>query len=292
MLATALGVTLVAFAVARAAPGDPVALQGDLGLRAGSASVQQMREYRRLMGLDEPILAGYLRWLWHLFRGDLGTSFRDGRPVLSLLGEALPVTLLLSIPSLLVGYVLALPVGIASAARPGGWLDRALSTLVFLLHSLPLQWVALVLVVWPSGLPIQGLHSEGTSSFGDLLAHLVLPLACLSYGSVAVISRFLRSSMLEEMRQDYVRTARAKGLSESAVILRHALPNSVIVERIFGLPGMGKLTFEAVLGRDVPVVMGAVALSGAATALGTLISDVLYAAADPRISLEERRGWR
>src|SRR5205807_633551 len=130
MLATALGVTLVAFAVARAAPGDPVALQGDLGLRAGSASVQQMREYRRLMGLDEPFLAGYLRWLWHLFRGDLGTSFRDGRPVLSLLGEALPVTLLLSIPSLLVGYVLALPVGIASAARPGGWLDRALSTLV------------------------------------------------------------------------------------------------------------------------------------------------------------------
>jgi peptide/nickel transport system permease protein len=180
---------------------------------------------------------------------------------------------------------------------------------VFLLHSLPLQWVALVLVVWPSGLPIQGLHSEGTSSFGDLLAHLVLPLACLSYGSVAVISRFLRSSMLEEMRQDYVRTARAKGLSQAAVILRHALPNSllslitlfgltfpalasgaVIVERIFGLPGMGKLTFEAVLGRDVPVMMGAVALSGAATALGTLISDLLYAAADPRISLEERRG--
>ncbi|HKB76052.1 MAG TPA: ABC transporter permease [Myxococcales bacterium] len=311
MTATILGVTLVAFVVARAAPGDPVAVQGDLGLRAGSASIQQLREYRRLMGLDEPILAGYLRWLWHLLRGDLGTSFRDGRPVLSLLGEALPVTLLLSIPSLLIGYLLAVPVGIVSAARPGGWLDRSLATLAFILHSLPLQWVALVLVVWPGGFPIQGLHSEGTTSLPDLLAHLVLPVVCLSYGSVAVISRFLRSSMLEEMRQDYVRTARAKGLSEAAVILRHALPNSllslitlfgltfpalasgaVIVERIFGLPGMGKLTFEAVLGRDVPVVMGAVALGGVATALGTLLSDLLYAAADPRISLEEARAAR
>ena len=202
MTTTVLGVTLVAFVVARAAPGDPVALQGDLGLRAGSASVQQLREYRRLMGLDEPILAGYLRWLWHLVRGDLGTSFRDGRPVLSLLGEALPVTLLLSIPSLLIGYLLAVPAGIVSAARPGGWLDRSLATLAFLLHSLPLQWVALVLVVWPAGFPIQGLHSEGTTSLPDLLAHLVLPLVCLSYGSVAVISRFLRSSMLEQMRQD------------------------------------------------------------------------------------------
>ena len=226
----------------------------------------------------------------------------------ALLAEALPVTLLLSVPSLLLGYVLAIPIGIASAARPGGLLDRALSALVFFLYSLPLQWVALALVVWPAGLPIQGLHSEGMRSLSDLAAHLVLPLVCLTYGSLAVISRYLRSSLLDQMGQDYVRTARAKGLTHRAVSLRHALPTSllslitlvgltcpalasgaVIVERIFGLPGLGKLTFDAVLGRDVPVLMGAVTLAGIVTALGMLVSDLLYAAADPRISFAATR---
>jgi len=308
MVPTLLGITFLAFAVVRAAPGDPLTLQADLGLRPGGATLQQIGEYRRLMGLDEPFLTGYLRWLTQLFRGDLGSSFRDGRPVTMLLAEALPVTLLLSIPSLLLGYLLAVPIGIASAARPGGLLDRALSSLVFLLYSLPLQWVALALVVWPAGLPLQGLHSEGTRSLGDLAAHLVLPLVCLTYGSLAVISRHLRSSLIEQMGQDYVRTARAKGLPHRAVVLRHALPNSllslitlfgltfpalasgaVIVERIFGLPGMGKLTFDAVLGRDVPVLMGAVTLAGIVTALGMLVSDLLYAAADPRISFAGTR---
>ncbi len=302
MLPTLLGITFVAFVVARAAPGDALATPGD-ALRAGSAIQQQVREYRTLMGLDDPLLPGYLRWLGHFLRGDLGSSFRDGRPVLALLGGALPVTLLVSLPALLLGYLLAVPIGIASAAKPGGLLDRALSALVFFLYALPLQWVALVLVVWSGGAPIHGLHSEGDSSFVDLLAHLVLPLICLTYGSLAVISRYLRSSMLEQMSQDYVRTARAKGLPERAVILRHALPNSllslitlfgltfpaltsgaVIVERVFGLPGMGMLTFDAVLGRDVPVLMGVVTVAGLVTMLAMLVSDLLYAAADPRIS--------
>jgi peptide/nickel transport system permease protein len=301
---TLLGITFLAFAVVRAAPGDPLSAQGEIGLRAGGAGAAQMREYRRLMGLDEPLLAGYGRWLSHVVRGDLGDSFRDGRPVRSVLSEALPVTLLLSLPALLLGYLLAIPIGIVSAARPGGLADRVFSWLVFLLYSLPLQGVALVLVVAASGsgLPIQGLRSEGTRSTGDLLAHLVLPLACLTYGSLAVLSRYLRSSVLQEMGQDYVRTARAKGLSEAAVVLRHALPNSllslitlfgltfpalvsgaVIVERIFGLPGMGRLTFEAVSGRDVPVLMGVITLAGVMTLLGMVASDLLYAAADPRI---------
>lgn len=307
---TLLGITFLAFAVVRAAPGDPLAAQGESGLRAGGAGAAQMREYRRLMGLDEPLLPGYARWLSHLARGDLGDSFRDGRPVLTLLGESLPVTLLLSLPALLLGYLLAIPIGVVSGARPGGPLDRVLSWLVFLLYSAPLQWVALLLVIAGAGagLPIQGLRSEGEGSAGDLLAHLVLPVACLTYGSLAVVSRFLRSSMLEEMGQDYVRTARAKGLSEARVVLRHALPNSllslitlfgltfpalvsgaVIVERIFGLPGMGRLTFDAVLGRDVPVLMGVITLAGVLTLSGMLVSDLLYSAADPRISARERR---
>ena len=307
---TLLGITFLAFAVVRAAPGDPLAAQGEMGLRASGASAGQMREYRHLMGLDDPLLPGYGRWLSHLVRGDLGASFRDGRPVLEVLSEALPVTLLLSLPSLLLGYLLAIPIGIVSGARPGGVLDRSFSWLVFFLYSLPLQWIALLLVVAASGggLPIQGLRSEGTRSFPDLLAHLILPVACLTYGSLAVVSRYLRSSMLQEMGQDYVRTARAKGLSEAAVVLRHALPNSllslitlfgltfpalvsgaVIVERIFGLPGMGRLTFDAVLGRDVPVLMGVITLAAAVTLLGMLASDLLYAAADPRIRPGEGR---
>jgi peptide/nickel transport system permease protein len=306
MVPTFLGITFIAFALARAAPGHPLALEGDAGLRAGGNTVAQMREYRRLMGLDDPLLAGYARWLGHVVRGDLGDSFRDGRPVLVLLGEALPVTLLLSLPSILLGYLLAIPIGIVSAIRPGGLLDRLLTALVFVLYSLPVQWVALMLVLAASGsaLPIQGLRSEGTRSLGDLLAHLLLPIACITYGSLAVLSRHLRSSMLETMGQDYIRTARAKGLSEPAVVLKHALPNSllgmitlfgltfpalvsgaVIVERIFGLPGMGKLTFDAVLGRDLPVLMGSITLAGLVTMLGLLVSDLLYAAADPRISL-------
>jgi peptide/nickel transport system permease protein len=305
MVPTFLGITVIAFALARAAPGQPLALEGDAGLRAGS-TVAQMREYRRWMGLDDPLLAGYARWLGRVVRGDLGDSFRDGRPVLVLLGEALPVTLLLALPSLLLGFLIAIPIGILSAARPGGVLDRALSGFVFLLYSMPVQWVALMLVVAASGtaLPIQGLHAEGSRSIGDLVAHLVLPVACITYGSLAVLSRQLRSSMLEAMGQDYVRTARAKGLSGSAVVLKHALPNSllgmitlfgltfpalasgaVIVERIFGLPGMGKLTFDAVLGRDLPVLMGAITVGGLITMVGLLVSDLLYAAADPRIAV-------
>ncbi len=307
---TFLGITFLAFAVVRAAPGDPFAAQGAMGLRPGGGSAAQMREYRRLMGLDEPLLSGYGRWLSHLVRGNLGNSLRDGRPVRAMLSEALPVTLLLSLPSLLLGYLLAIPIGIVSAARPGGLLDRSFSSLVFLLYSLPLQWIALLLIVGAGGigLPIQGLHADGGHSPADLLAHLILPIACLTYGSLAVVSRHLRSSMLEEMGQDYVRTARAKGLSEAAVVLRHALPNSllslialvgltfpalvsgaVIVERMFGLPGMGRLTFEAVLGRDLPVLMGVVTLAGLVTMLGMLVSDLLYAVADPRIQAGESR---
>jgi len=306
MVPTFLGITFIAFALARAAPGHPLVLEGDAGLRAGGNTVAQLREYRRSMGLDDPLLAGYARWLGHVVQGDLGDSFRAGRPVLVLLGEALPVTLLLSLPSILLGYLLAIPIGLVSAIRPGGLLDRVLTALVFVLYSLPVQWVALMLVLAASGsaLPIQGLRSEGARSLGDLLAHLLLPIACITYGSLAVLSRHLRSSLLETMGQDYIRTARAKGLPETAVVLKHALPNSllgmitllgltfpalasgaVIVERIFGLPGMGKLTFDAVLGRDLPVLMGSITLAGLVTMVGLLVSDLLYAAADPRISL-------
>ncbi len=308
MAATFVGVTLLTFAIARSAPGA-ASIGSEAGLRAG-AGAAQIREYRHLMGLEGPVLPGYLRWLSRLARADLGTSFRDGRPVASLLAEALPVTLLLSVPSLAIAYLLALAVGIASALRPHGVADRVLAALSFLFYSVPLQWAALMLVLYGAsvGLPIQGLHSEGRRNFGDMVQHLILPVVALASGSIALLSRYLRSAIFDALEQDYVTAARARGLSQGGVVLRHALPNAaitlvallgltlpalvsgaVIVERIFGIPGMGNLAFEAVLGRDVPVLMGTTTLAAVMTVAGMLLSDLLYAAVDPRISLRSQQ---
>lgn len=311
MIPTFLGITLVVFAIIKAAPGDPLSMQGDLALQAGSASAAAMREYRALMGLDDPLLVGYAKWIGRLAQGDLGTSFKDGRPVLTKLAEALPVTLTLSLLSLFFTYLIAVPVGIYSAVRPYTRLDRGLTLLLFLLYSMPSQWIAILLIVWLGTtldwLPISGLHSEGVNTLWDTALHLVMPLFCLTYAAFASLSRYMRSSMLEVIRQDYIRTARAKGLSEKVVVLRHALRNSlisivtllgltlptlvggaVIIERIFNLPGMGRLSFEAILSKDIPVLMGTTAMAGVLTMLGILISDILYAVVDPRISVGEK----
>lgn len=308
MIPSFLGITLVVFTIIKAAPGDPLSMQGDNALRADGAGARAMQEYRRLMGLDDPVLVGYGKWLGHLVQGDLGTSFKDGRPVLEKILEALPVTLGLSLFSLLLTYLVAIPIGIFSAVRPGSFVDRGLTLGLFLLYSMPSQWVAMVLIVtvgvglgW---LPIQGLHSEGEGGVVDTLLHLVMPLFCLTYASFASLSRYMRSGMLEVIRQDYIRTARAKGLSERVVVLRHALRNSlisivtligltlptlvggaVIIEKIFGLPGMGRLSFEAILSKDIPVLMGTTSLAGVLTMCGILVSDLLYAVVDPRISV-------
>ena len=310
MIPSFLGITLVVFALIRAAPGDALTMQGDLALNANAASAKAMREYRHLMGLDDPLLLGYGKWLWRVtVDHDLGTSFKDGQPVLTKLREALPVTLTLSLLALLLTYLVAIPVGIYSAVRPGSATDRALTGGLFLLYSLPSQWVAMLLIVTIGAswrwLPIQGLHSEGNTSLIDLAKHLVLPLFCLTYATFASLSRYVRSGMLEVIRQDYIRTARAKGLSERVVVFKHAFRNAlitiitllgltlpalvggaVIVERIFGLPGMGHLSFDAILSKDIPVLMGTTALAGMLTMVGLLLSDVLYAVADPRIQVE------
>src|SRR5437868_1800786 len=202
MAPTLLGIALIAFAVVRAMPGDPLAAQGDGALQAGGAPLAQMSAYRRQMGVDDPLLPGFARWLLRLVTGDLGSSFRDGRAVSAVLGEALPMTLLLSIPSLLIGYLVAIGAGILSAARPDGPVDRALSWLAFFVYSLPVQWIALMAIVGVSGggWPIQGWNGPRS---------LLLPVVCLSYAPAAVLARFLRSSMLEQLGPDYVRTARA-----------------------------------------------------------------------------------
>lgn len=311
MIPSFLGITLVVFIIVRLAPGDPLSMRGDLALQANATSAKAMEEYRELLGLNDPLLIGYGKWLLKLAQGDLGTSFKYSRPVTEMIFEALPITLGLSVVALFITYLVAIPIGIFSAVRPGSPLDRVLTLVLFVLYSLPSQWVGILLIVslgvglgW---FPIQGLHSPGDTSFTDLVMHVVLPVVCLTYATFASLSRYMRASMLETIRQDFIRTARAKGLSERVVVLKHALRNSlisivtllgltlpalvggsVIIERIFGLPGMGHLSFEAILGKDIPVLMGTTSLAGLLTMFGLLVSDLLYAVVDPRISVEGR----
>jgi peptide/nickel transport system permease protein len=237
--------------------------------------------------------------------------------VTSLVAERLPTTLLLACLALFFSYAIAIPVGVHAAARRGSWSERVLTFLVFALYSLPVPFAAMVVILYLGGghylsvLPIQGLHSDGLTTAGvlprlaDFTWHLIAPVACLTYGAVAGLSRYMRTAVFDALREDYVRTARAKGLSERAVVWRHAVPNallpmvtllglylphliggSVIVERIFGIDGMGMLAFRAVLERDYDVVMGLATLTALLTLGAMLVSDLAYSLVDPRIRVE------
>lgn len=316
---TFLVVTLIAFILLQLAPGDPITLQLD-DANAFGVTRESLEEWRKLKGLDRPLLSQYLHWLWSFVRFDFGRSLVDERSVRTVMAEALPRTLLLTTLTLFFTYALSIPLGIHSAVRKGSRADQIISGTLFVLYSMPSFWVALVLIVLLGGgeflhlFPIRGLQSEGMEEAGlalrgiDLAWHLMLPVACMTYPSLARTSRFQRTAMLDVIRQDYIRTARAKGLSERAVILRHALKNSllpiltllsvdlpwiiggsVIIERIFTIRGMGMLTFEAILRRDYPVIMGVLALVAVLTMIGVLLGDIAYAWADPRIRFGRTR---
>jgi peptide/nickel transport system permease protein len=318
VIPTLFAITLITFGLVRLAPGDPLAL-GSEAITPGlsEALAQQVRERR---GLDRPLWEQYARWVGRIGRLDFGESFQDGRPVWARIEESLPITALLSGLALLLSFALAVPLGVVSAAKRDTALDRGITIGLFLLYSLPSFWVAVSLLLLFSGgrvvswFPMQGLVSPGYASLsplakvGDVGWHLVLPVGCLSYGALASISRYARSGMLEALSQDYVRTARAKGLSERAVVWRHALRNaalpiltllglmvpgvlggSVVVEQIFGIHGMGLLAFEALSHRDYPTVMGVTTLAALLTMAASLLADLGYAVADPRIRLEASR---
>ena len=310
MVPTFFGITVVTFAVMHLAPGDPAQLSvGDAVLRA-DVSREAIAHFRQSMGLDEPLAVQYWRWLARVARLDFGTSWRSGRAVSALLAERLPVTLLLSSLALVLSTAIAIPLGVQAAVRRGTLVERATTLTLFALYSLPVPLAALAMVLYLGGgrylalLPIQGLHSEGAHGFADFAWHLVAPVLCLTYGSLAASSRFMRAAMLEELGQDYVRAARAKGLAERAVIWRHAARNSlvpmvtllglavphllggsVVVERIFGIDGMGMLAFRAILERDYDVVMGIATVTALVTMLSLLASDLVVALVDPRIRL-------
>jgi len=267
----------------------------------------------RLDGLDKPIHVRYLIWLGRLVTLDFGESFLDHRPMIRKILERLPATLLLNITSLIIALLLSIPLGLYSAIRQYSLFDKINGTVLYMLYSLPEFWVALLLIILFGVklkiLPFYGMESmhAGDVGFfariGDRILHMILPTFCLTYGSLAFLSRFVRGSTLEVIRQDYIRTAWAKGLDEKNIVYKHVFKNtlipmltllgillptlisgSVILEYIFSWPGIGALFFDAVLSRDYPTVMGLSFISAVLVLLSTLIADILYAWADPRIT--------
>ena len=257
----------------------------------------------------------YARWLGRLVRGDFGESLYFRQRAWDIIAERLPVTLALNLAALLLAYLLAIPLGVWSAANRGRWVDRAVTAALFVLYSLPTFWVALMLILFLGGIegpnvfPTAGLHSFrpedylGGSALLDLIWHSVLPVFCLTYAALAVISRYQRAGMLEVLGQDYIRTARAKGLTERQVIWKHGLRNgiipivnllglqipyllsgSVIIETIFDIPGLGSLTLLAIQQRDTNVLMGVMSVTALLSLAGLLLADLLMMWADPRIA--------
>ncbi len=319
LIPTLLGITLVTFVIIQLAPGSPI--QSKLGLeegvRAESITKDIIEQTKKLYGLDKPIHIRYVIWLKQIVTLDFGRSYKDHRPVIEKIAERLPITLTLNIISIFLVYIISIPLGVYCAVKQWSISERIITLVLFILYSIPSFWMAMVLIYFLGGgdfweiFPIYGIHSRGFESFSflekslDFLWHIALPVFCLTYGGLASLSRYQKGSLLEVLREDYITTARSKGLSESQVIFKHALRNSiipivtilgailpamiggsVIIESIFSIPGIGRLGFEAILFRDYPVIMAISTISAFLTLLGIFFSDIVYVLVDPRISFE------
>ena len=307
-----LGITLLSFWIINLAPGSPTDMQTTLSPTAGAEARERLE---KIYGLDQPIHIQYMNWVKRVAMLDFGQSLSgDHRPVWDKIKERLPLTLSLNIISLVLILGISIPIGIFSALYQGGWFDRSMTIFVFIGFAMPSFWLALLLmmtfgILWPV-FPISGVTSldfEYLSLWGkvaDLARHLTLPVFVFTITGLAGMSRFMRTSMLEVLRQDYILTARAKGLPVRVVVFKHALRNalmpvitilglsvptliggSVIVESIFSLPGLGQLFYHSVLARDYPLIMGNLVLVSVLTLSGNLLADLCYALADPRIRL-------
>lgn len=314
-LVTLFGITIVTFIVIKLAPGDPARLQtAQIADAMVSERVyEQLREY---YNLDKPMHVQYGMWLRRLLTGDLGNSFHDGLSVRRKIGEALWPTLSVALISLLLTYLVAVPMGIASAAAQGRAFDRVTSLVVYMLYSIPSYVIGLLLIFYVGvelgWLEFNGMRSDNfdeLSSAGqwlDTLEHYVMITLSFTLGNLAYYSRFVRQNLLEVLRQDYIRTARAKGLGEASVVLKHAFINSliplitlisltlpfvlsgsVILETMFNWPGLGRLFFDSVMRRDYPTIMALNFVTATLVLVITLLSDLSYALVDPRITYEE-----
>lgn len=309
--------TMISFAIMRMAPGGPenmfLGTEQNVEMDAGKA--EQLRER---WGLNDPVPVQYYHWLRNIAVGDLGYSYFQHRPVTEIIKDALPNTVELNLFVLVLTYLIALPLGVVSAVKQYSGLDYAVTGLAFIGQAAPVFWVAMLLQYgiamhsrqW---IPVSGIATPGLgfdtygwlSVIGDHLRYLVLPVTAATFTGLTGLTRYMRSSMLDVLREDYIRTARAKGLAERVVIYRHGLRNallpvvtlsgyvltglvsgSVILETIFSWPGIGQILFTAVQQRDYPVVMGNLVLGAVLALVGSLLVDILYVLVDPRIKYD------
>lgn len=310
MVPLLIGITLLSFLVIQLVPGDPGSVTADLNPKVSPEMLEKLRSH---YGLDAPLHEQYLNWLSRLLVLDFGQSFQPGGgDVFTMIMAALPITLGMNIVGLLVVLVLAIPVGVVAARYQNGVFDRTSTVLLFIAFAAPSFWIGLLAMQWLGVhlgiVPISGIQSFGSESWPwywqmlDVVHHLTLPVTIGVLSALAGMSRYMRSTMLEVIRQDYITTARAKGASEKRVLWRHALPNallpvitilglslpgliggSVIIESLFAIPGMGKLFYDGVMMRDYPLIMGILTLGAVLTLLGNLLADVGYALVDPRV---------
>ncbi|PPC82524.1 MAG: diguanylate cyclase [Methylotenera sp.] len=325
MIPMLIGISLISFFIMHLAPGDITSNEAAFNPKASEESRQKLRE---MYNLDKPVIVQCGLWLKRMATLDFGNSFAshqkpvfwqttdaDGNITEGLIQQALPITLMINLLGLAITLTLAIPLGIIAARKYQGWQDRSITLFNFIGFSIPGFWLSLLLMYWlgvvNNWFPISGMHSlnyETLDTWGkiqDTLSHLFLPVVIPSITGLASITLFVKNGMLDVLQQDYITTARAKGLGEQKVVYTHALRNallplitiiglsipgliggSVIAETIFAIPGMGKLFYDAVLMRDFPVVMGILTIGSALTLMGNLIADIAYAWADPRV----RRG--
>jgi len=308
-----LGITLISFFIIHLAPGKPTVLEQAMNPKV---TLEARQRLEKLYGLDKPLPYQYFDWIKRLAKLDFGISFSDNRPVLEKIAERIPLTLSINLISMFLIFLIAVPIGIKSALVPGKIFDKTMTIFVFIGFSMPTFWLALLLMdlvgVKLGWLPISGIKSLNFEYYNwwqkslDLAKHLILPVFVSSITGLAGISRYMRSNMLDTLKQPYIYTARAKGLPEHKVIYKHALRNallpivtilglsipgllggSVIFESIFALPGIGRLFYEGVMMRDYPLIMAEVVLGAILTMIGNLIADISYAYVDPRIRYQK-----
>ncbi len=294
-----VGVTIITFILLHLLPGNPV--RAILGPRASAANVAALTKQ---LGLNQPLPVQYWTWLVHLFTGNLGFSYKQNAPVTTLLAQRLPNTLLLVGTSTIIAIALAIPLGVMQAVRRNKPDDYAITGLAFIFYSMPTFFLGILLIILFSA-TLNWLPPEAPQSQGNLFSQLnalVLPIATLTLVSLALFSRYMRSSMMENLVQDYIRTARAKGVSFRRLLFRHALRNAlipiltligisipgivggaIVTEQVFNYPGMGLLFIDAAVTSDFPVLLGVTFVIAIATVIGSLVADILYAVADPRI---------
>lgn len=307
-----LAIAILNFFIVRLAPGDPVSV---LAGQSGAMDQGYMDELRKRFGLDQPLFVQLWMYLQALFQGDLGTSYRQGRAVLSVIMERLPATLLLTVSAGVISAVLGVVAGSLAARRRGTWWDTLIGSLALLFYATPLFWMGLMAILLFSlvlgWFPAFGMVSpdkeyDGVMHVLDVLHHLVLPLAILGLFYMAVYARLTRASMLEVSEMDFVRTARAKGLPEGQITRRHILRNAllpvitfagiqaghliggtVLVETVFGWPGIGRLAFDSLLQRDYSVLLGIFLITSIMVVIANIITDVVYTFVDPRIEVRQ-----